>query len=115
MLVNCDVIYIFPISGQFEQFRADSGRMVRKTYIFINSNLLSYKNWKQNQKIVNIAFIPLLLVKVLYLPKNADISKIKGVLVRKSIFSETKCVCVYLRTKFHVSGIILTRFRLGWG
>ena len=28
--------------------KPDFGRIVCKTYIFINSNLLSYKNWKQN-------------------------------------------------------------------
>ena len=42
---NCDVIVIFPIYSQFAAIRKlDSGRMVYKTYIFINSNLLSYKN-----------------------------------------------------------------------
>ena len=46
---NCDVIVIFPIYGQFGAIRKlDFGRMVCKTYIFINSNLLSYKNRKQN-------------------------------------------------------------------
>ena len=45
MSANCDIIVIFPISGQFEAIRKpDSGRMVCKTNIFINSNLLSYKN-----------------------------------------------------------------------
>ena len=42
--------------------------------------------------------------------KNADISKIKEVLVLKGIFSELG-MCVYLRTKFQVSGVILTSFR----
>ena len=42
---NCDVIAIFPIYGQFEAIRKpDSGRMIFKSYSFINSNLLSYKN-----------------------------------------------------------------------
>ena len=46
---NCDVIAIFPIYGQFGAIqKADSGRIVCTTYLFINSNLLSYKNWKQN-------------------------------------------------------------------
>ena len=44
---NYDVIAIFPIYGQFGAIRKpDSRRIVYKTYIFINSNLLSYKNWK---------------------------------------------------------------------
>ena len=41
----CDVIAIFSIYGQFGAIRKlDSGRIVCKTYIFIKSNLLSYKN-----------------------------------------------------------------------
>ena len=45
MSENCDVIVIFPIYGQFGAIRKpDSGRIVCKTYIFINSNLFSYKN-----------------------------------------------------------------------
>ena len=45
MLENCDVIAIFPIYGQFGAiWKPDSGCIVCKTYIFINSNLLSYKN-----------------------------------------------------------------------
>ena len=46
---NCDVIAIFSIYGQFEAiWKPDSGCVLCKTYIFINSDLLSYKNWKQN-------------------------------------------------------------------
>ena len=46
---NCDVIIIFSIYGQFRAIRKPgSKRMVCKTFIFIRSNLLSYKNWKQN-------------------------------------------------------------------
>ena len=42
---NCDIIVIFLIYGQFGAIRkADSGYIVCKTYIFINNNLLSYKN-----------------------------------------------------------------------
>ena len=49
MSVDCDVIVIFPIYGQFGAIRKpDSGRMVCKINIFINSNLLYYENWKQN-------------------------------------------------------------------
>ena len=45
MSENCDVIAIFPISGQFGAiWKPDSRRIVCKTYIFINSNLLSFKN-----------------------------------------------------------------------
>ena len=46
---NCDVIVIFLIYCQFGAIRKpDSGKMVCKTYIFNNSNLLHYKSWKQN-------------------------------------------------------------------
>ena len=49
MSENYDIIDIFPIYGQFGAiWKPDYGRIVYKTYIFINSNLLSYKNWKQN-------------------------------------------------------------------
>ena len=42
---NYDVIAIFPIYGQLGAIRKpDSGRIVCKTYIFINNDLLSYKN-----------------------------------------------------------------------
>ena len=49
MSKNCNVIAIFPIYGQFGVIRKpESGRIVCKIYILIKSNLLSYKNWKQN-------------------------------------------------------------------
>ena len=42
---NCDVIANFPIYGQFGAIRKlDSRRMVCKTYIFIDNNILAYKN-----------------------------------------------------------------------
>ena len=42
MLENCDVIVIFPIYSQFAAiWKLDSRCIVCKTYIFINSNLLS--------------------------------------------------------------------------
>ena len=48
MSANCDAIIIFPIYGLFGAIRKpDSGRIAVKL-IFINSNLLSYKNWKRN-------------------------------------------------------------------
>ena len=44
MSANCDVIFIFSIYDQFGAIRKpDSGRIVYKTYNFINSNFLSYK------------------------------------------------------------------------
>ena len=101
MSKNCDVTVTFWIYDQFGAIgKPDVRRMVCDTYIFLNSNILAYKNWKQNQKISNTAFIVLLRVKVLFLPKmlifyqlNAVISKIKRALVHESIFSKTTYVC----------------------
>ena len=45
MSENYDVIDIFPIYSQFGAiWKKDSGCIVCKTYIFINSNLLSCNN-----------------------------------------------------------------------
>ena len=45
MSKNSDFIVIYSIYGQFGAiWEPDSGRIVCKTYISINSNLLSYKN-----------------------------------------------------------------------
>ena len=69
MSANCNVIVIFPIYGQFGAIRKpDSRPIVCKTYIFINNNLLSYKNWKISNTVLTL----LLWVKVLFLPENAD-------------------------------------------
>ena len=58
---NCDVIVIFWIVSQFGAVRRpDSGHSVCKSYVFSNSSLLSYKNWKQNLKISNTALTLLL-------------------------------------------------------
>ena len=49
MLENCDVIVIFQIFSQFGAVRRpDSGHRVCKSYVFSKSNVLSYKNLKQN-------------------------------------------------------------------
>ena len=49
MLINCDVIVIFPILYQFGAIREpDSRPIICKIYIFIKNNLLFYKNWTQN-------------------------------------------------------------------
>ena len=48
---NCNVIVIFPIDDQFRAiWKTDSGRIACKTYIFINSNLLSYKKTEKRTK-----------------------------------------------------------------
>ena len=45
MFGNYDVIVIFPNFGQFAAaWKPDSGHIVYEAYVFINGNLLSYKN-----------------------------------------------------------------------
>ena len=45
MSANFDVIVIFPIYGQFGAiWKPESGRIVCKTYNFINGSFLLYKN-----------------------------------------------------------------------
>ena len=45
MLENCNVTMIFPIYGQFGAIQKPNSRcIVCKTYVFIDNNLLSYKN-----------------------------------------------------------------------
>ena len=46
-----DFSVFFPVYGHFAVIREpDSGRMVYETYIFINSNLLSYKKMEKELK-----------------------------------------------------------------
>ena len=104
MLADCGVIVIILTYGQFGALRKPySGCIVCKTYIFINSNLLSYWNWKQNCKISNTALTLLLWVKVLYLPKKG------WFFWRKKILRGLKNTKGYIQ----VSSIILTSFREG--
>ena len=66
MSENCYVIFIFPIYSQFGEIqKPDSERIVCKTYVFINSNLLSYKNENKTKK-------SLAQLEALFLPKNGD-------------------------------------------
>ena len=49
MPASCDVIVFFPIYGKFGVIRKlDSGCIVCQSNMFIISNLLPNKNWKQN-------------------------------------------------------------------
>ena len=53
ILENCDFIAIFPVYGQFGAIlKPDSRSIVFKTYIVINSNLLSYKKLKTEKNII---------------------------------------------------------------
>ena len=108
--VNCNFIVSFFIHGQFGTIRKPySGRMIYKSYIFINSNSLSSKTWKQSLKISNTALILFALSKGIILgkkfwffAKNADISKIKRAVVLKGIFSENTYECVLM---YHISSL----------
>ena len=97
MSENCDVIVIFLIYGQVGVIRkSDCGRMVYKTYIFIKSHLLSWKSWKYIQQSLVYCFEQLWQNMLIFCKINTDISKIKCVLVLKSISSENKYVCVLM-------------------
>ena len=96
-VISLSFFYLWPIWSNPE-----AECMVCKTYVFIKSNLLSYKNWKQKWKTSNTAPILLLWVRVLFVPKkcwffakNTGFSKIKGFVGLKDIFSETICVWIY--------------------
>ena len=74
----------------------EARRIACKTYIFINSNLCLTKTLNRTKEsLTQLSFILTLWVKVLFFTKNADISKIKAVLVLKVIFFETTYVFVF--------------------
>ena len=93
MLTEYDFIVIIPIYGQFGEFQKPYSRdMICNIYICTNNDLLSDKNWIKYGQIPNTAFILLLWIKLLFFVRNADfvqgnaeISKIKDVLVLKGI------------------------------
>ena len=103
MSASCKVIVISPIYAQSGSIRKpDSRRIVCKTYIFINSNVFHLTKTKNRAKryVTQLShycyeqryyFCQKLQI---FRKKNADISKIKMVLVLKGIFSGTKYVCV---------------------
>ena len=73
MSENCDINVIFPIYGQFGAIqKLDSSCIIFKTYIIINSNILSYKKLKTKLKLSKTALTLLLWVKVLFWPKSDD-------------------------------------------
>ena len=85
MSVNCDDSVIFWIYGQFGAiWKLDSRCIVDKFYIFINSNLLSCKNWKQNQRWKHSSHITalskgtIIAKKCWFSAKKADINKNEG-------------------------------------
>ena len=98
--------------------KLDSGCMVYKTYIFVNSSFWYCETWKQNKRTSNTASILLFWVKVLFLSKkswflakNADTSKIKQIVVLKGICSKNKCVC---ELTYQISSFWWWRWRSWW-
>ena len=109
MSKNCDVIATFPIYGRFGAIRkTDSGGIVCKTYIFINSNLLSCKNWKQNLKSFNSS-------QTIALSKGTILAKKRWFFAKKWLPMRLRLhmrlhlrlrMSLHLRLKFYVSSII---------
>ena len=102
---KCVVIVLFLFYGQFEVIcKSDSRCIVRKTYIFINSNLLIYKTENKTEtsqaQLLQYCFqqryyfCQKKLLLLLFFQINADINQFQRALVLKSIFSETKYLCV---------------------
>ena len=117
MSTNCDFIFIFLIYGQFGEIqKPDFGCFVCKIYIFINSSLLSYKNWKQNWKHsshtidLNKGTVFAKKMVIFFQKEMLTSAKLKGSWYYKVYFLKLH-MCAYLRTKFLVSSIIQTRFR----
>ena len=105
MSINCNVIFIFLIYDQSGViWKTVSARIVCKTYIFIKSNLLCYKNWKQNEEISHAALTLLVWVTVLFLPNNADSFQKKcwhkenqeGLGTKRYVFWNYICVSTYI-------------------
>ena len=107
MLTNCDVIVTFSIYSQLGVIRKpDSGRIVCKTYIFINSITFYHTKTENKTKKSNTASIwfvwkeGLFSPKIIFHKKNTDISKTRKALVLKGIFSETTYMLVFT---YHIS------------
>ena len=98
MSANCDVIVIFSNYGQFGAIqKPDSRHTLCKTYIFIKSNILSYKNWNQNYKISNTALIGL-SKGTAFAKKLLRWAKLRGPCgAKRYTFWNYICVCTYVQ------------------
>ena len=104
----------FSIYGQFGAIRKpDSRSIFCQTYIFFNSNLLSYKSSKQNKKIFNTTLILLLWLNVLYLQKKCCHKQNTESFGLKMYIFWKLHMFVFLHIKFKASSIIVTSFRQG--
>ena len=104
MSANSDVIVIFRLTANLELFgsRIPDAWSIKLTFLLIVTFDLT-KGENRTKKFLTFSDI---------LQQNADVS-IFGVLVLKGILSETRYVCVYLRTKLQGSSLILPSFRQG--
>ena len=101
MMTSCQSIVMswsyFWVMANLEQARSQIPGIVCKTYIAINSNVLSYKKSKRNT-----TFTLLHWVKVLILPKNADFFAKKtqknseSRCIKSFIFWKNMCECTYV-------------------
>ena len=102
MSENCEVIAIFPIYGQFGVIRKpDFGRKVCKTFFLLIVTFYLTKIENRTKKsltqLSHYCFewrYDFGQKKLIFCKKNAEINRIKRVLVLKGIFSETTCGCV---------------------
>ena len=94
-------IAIFPIYSQFGAiWKPDSRCIVCKTYFFINTNFFLQKLKTELKNLWHRSSTIALTILVLFWPKSADfckrnanINKIKRVLLLKGIFYESTHVC----------------------
>ena len=100
MLENCNVILIFSIYDQFGAIQEpDSGHRACKTYVLFKLFILQklkteLKNLYRSSHTIALTKDTIFAKNTKFLQKNADISKIKGALTLKDLFSETTYVCV---------------------
>ena len=99
ILTNCYAIVIFQIFGQFETiWKSDCRCIFYRSCILLITTF--YLTQTENRTKKSYTTFPWLLrVKVLFLPKNTDISKIKSALAL------TRYIFVNLRTVFQVSSM----------
>ena len=97
-------IYVLPFLGDMLQKNIENKTFKYKEDTCVTKweaeNMKICEKGNLKQKISNKALILLLLVKVLFLLENADISKIKRILVLKRLFPKTVYVCVLA---YHIS------------
>ena len=85
--------------------------MVCKIYIFIKSNILSYKNWRHSSYTIALSKGGIFDKNVVFLHKKMLISAKLREPWDWTVYFLSLHTCVHLSTKCQVFSIILTRFR----